>query len=702
MSKNKYSNFWIGDNFFDSDRFDEESTNSTDVMALASCKRAVKNFVNIVTNKDIKVTFTTAGDSYTDGEVVTISSKVTDSDFDPIVGLALHEGSHIKLTDFDVLKSMIGARFDDDGKCSSEYFMLSDEYCKKLFKKHLSDRYLVDDGNYYVIRYVSPIVKNLLNVIEDRRIDNYIYTTAPGYKGYYHSMYEKYFNAKIIDRGLKSSEYRENTWDSYMFRIINLTNKNRDLDALPVLRQVWDLIDLKNISRLKNTTDALTVAFEIFKLIEDSIPAPQTNGKENDEDNQQQNENESNENNSDDSQDDGSQGGDSKNDSQGGDYTDGDADGEDSQTNKTTEGDGELSERQRKQLEKAIKKQQDFQNGDVKKKRLSKKDNDDVETISESGVDQREAGKDYSKWGDEITKTKVTVISKLTKKLCEANIFRSILLTPGRWGVSTAAEHISKGVQLGTVLGKRLKVRSEERTLVTPRMKSGRISGRLIHELGMGNTDIFDNLIVNKHKPALIHISVDASGSMSGELFSKTQTAVVAIAKAASMTPNMDVVISYRSCHEANRKYTPLVLIGYDSRVDKFSKITSLFKFIRAGGTTPEGLCFEAILDEITKGDPSTDRYFINFSDGMPCYSSKQIYYNGTAAVNHTARQVKKIRKSGVKVLSYYLSYSRLTRSSHYESRTDADFKTMYGNSSQMIDVTSMIPLAKTLNKMFE
>ena len=48
MSKNKYSNFWIGDNFFDSDRFDEESTNSTDVMALASCKRAVKNFVNMV------------------------------------------------------------------------------------------------------------------------------------------------------------------------------------------------------------------------------------------------------------------------------------------------------------------------------------------------------------------------------------------------------------------------------------------------------------------------------------------------------------------------------------------------------------------------------------------------------------------------------------------------------------------------------
>ena len=694
MSKNKYSNFWIGDNFFDSDRFDDENINKTDVMALASCKRAVKNFVNIVTNKDIKVKFTTAGDSHTDGKYVTISSKVTDSDFDPIVGLALHEGSHIKLTDFDVLKSMIGARFDDLGNCSSEYFMLSYDYCKSLINKHSSTPTLWDS-----IYYITSKVKDLLNVIEDRRIDHYIYTTAPGYKGYYHSMYEKYFNAKIIDRGLKSSEYRENTWDSYMFRIINLTNKNRDLDALPVLRQVWNLIDLKNISRLKNTTEVLTLAFEIFKLIEDTVPASKSDSKERGESEQQETEDESNDNSGN-----GSQGGDSdgdgesKNDSQGGDYTDGDAEGEESNGNKTSKGNGSLSDRQRNQLEKAIKKQKEFGNGEIKKKRISKKDNADVETISESGVDQRIAGKDYTHYNnsDKITKTKVTVIKKLTKKLCESRIFDSILCRPTSWQLNCNSEAVSKGVQLGTILGKRLKVRSEERTLVTPRMKSGRISGRLIHELGMGNTDIFDNLIINKHRPALIHISVDASGSMGGELFTKTQTAVVAIAKAASMTPNMDVVISYRSCHESNRNSTPLVLIAYDSRIDKFSKITSLFKYLRAGGTTPEGLCFEAILDEITKGDPSTDRYFINFSDGMPCYSSKEIYYNGHQAIEHTSRQIKKIRQSGIKVLSYFIS-------SYYSSDTTlANFKTMYGNSSQVINITSMIPLAKSLNKMFE
>ena len=28
------------------------------------------------------------------------------------------------------------------------------------------------------------------------RIDNFIFTTSPGYKGYYHSMYDKYFYSK--------------------------------------------------------------------------------------------------------------------------------------------------------------------------------------------------------------------------------------------------------------------------------------------------------------------------------------------------------------------------------------------------------------------------------------------------------------------------------------------------------------------------
>ncbi len=87
MKKNKYSNFWVGKHFLDTSKYGKDLPNNIDVIELASCKRAVSNFVNIVTNKDIKVKFETQGSSYTDGDTVTISSKLTDSDFDPIVVL---------------------------------------------------------------------------------------------------------------------------------------------------------------------------------------------------------------------------------------------------------------------------------------------------------------------------------------------------------------------------------------------------------------------------------------------------------------------------------------------------------------------------------------------------------------------------------------------------------------------------------------
>ena len=44
--------------------------------------------------------------SYTDGKKVTISAKLDDKLFDSTVGLALHEGSHILLSDFDFVKQL--------------------------------------------------------------------------------------------------------------------------------------------------------------------------------------------------------------------------------------------------------------------------------------------------------------------------------------------------------------------------------------------------------------------------------------------------------------------------------------------------------------------------------------------------------------------------------------------------------------------
>jgi ribulose bisphosphate carboxylase small subunit len=186
---------------------------------------------------------------------------------------------------------------------------------------------------------------------------------------------------------------------------------------------------------------------------------------------------------------------------------------------------------------------------------------------------------------------------------------------------------------------------------------------------------------------------------MGGDKWKNTMTAVVAICKAASMISGLDVVVSFRTTYHGagGRSYNgqPLVAIGYDSRVDKFRKIELLWPNLYAGGTTPEGLCFEAIMKDFVPSTSNRDSYFLNFSDGMPMFGGDGFDYYGEEALQHTKRQVKEILKKGIKVMSYFIG-------GEYESdRNGNDFKTMYGNDAEFVDVTKVSSLAKTMNDLF-
>ena len=137
------------------------------------------------------------------------------------------------------------------------------------------------------------------------------------------------------------------------------------------------------------------------------------------------------------------------------------------------------------------------------------------------------------------------------------------------------------------------------------------------------------------------------------------------------------------------------MLIAYDSRVDKISKLTNMFHLLHASGTTPEGLCFEAIMKEIEPSSKDKDSYFLNFSDGMPMFGNDDIDYHYDTAINHTNKMVKMIRDRGVKVLSYFIG------DSYDMERSTKTFKRMYGSDAEFIDVTSVLPVAKTMNKKF-
>ena len=691
-SSNNYSSFWLDDQF---DRhtsiFDDEEDvkPKTDLIALSSYRRAIANFVRIVTEKDIPVTFKSAGDSYTDGKKVVISAKMDDKSFDPSVGLALHEGSHVVHSDFNWLRDL-------ENNTPQELFHLG-------------------ETKGYSRNDILNQVKGLLNYVEDRRIDNIIFTTSPGYKGYYHSMYDKYFHSKIIDAALDSDEHTEENMESYMFRIINLTNKNTNLSALKGLRKIWNTIDLKNISRLKSTGDSFEVATEILHIILNNLQDAEVKVDE-----------EGNE--SYEPAQDSGQGSDKSGSGSGSsDEPISDEDFQDlldalesgemksqpkpepkvEKVQETPTDKNLLSPHQKKQLENAIKKQKDFMNGKTSKKNVTKKELQDLETIESSGMSYVDVGDGLKTWDGRKMNTKCIVVREFTKSLVDSGTISMVSKWKGdRYDDNVESgyekDYITEGIRLGTVLGRKLQVRGESRETKWTRLDSGRIDKRLVAELGFGNDRVFSNSFVEEYSDAFLHISIDASGSMGGRKWDNTMKSVVAMCKAIDMINNVDVVVSFRSTQTSGGRTRrsdtskPLILIAYDSRKDSFIKVKTLFKYLTVAGTTPEGLCYEAIMNDIVPTTNDRDSYFLNFSDGMPMFGNNEVDYHGDVALQHTKKMVKNIRSRGIKVLSYFVSDS-----SYGMDRESKSFKTMYGKDAEYIDVTSVMSISKTMNKKF-
>tara|TARA_R100000805_G_C3620239_1_gene123774 strand:- start:183 stop:2123 length:1941 start_codon:yes stop_codon:yes gene_type:complete len=641
-SRTNYSNFWfdrqtslVDDFLADDDVVEEKVKPQKDHIQLAANQRAVGNFVRIVSGQNIPVRYMTRGDSYTDGKSVTIAGNIKPETFDQTVGLALHEGSHIAYTDFQ-------ASYDAfDTIYSSESFERRDFF------------------------------KNMVNYVEDRRIDNIVFKSSPGYKGYYHTLYKKYFNHKTISKGLTSAMYREIDLDSYMFRIINFTNDATDLTALPKLEEIYNLIDLKNISRLKSTGGAIEVARQVCEIVfpmidKVTVEEEEGNGEgSEDQDGEQQD-----------------------TDSKAGGASGDGSDDQDTDTNDTqpdTSSLPQLNPKVKKQVENLLNKEKDLLNGKTPKSKLTKGDADMVNNVSRSGAELKDV---EMKGTYNTSKTKVILVPKLTQELIDNHVFNFC----NKWAQThdRTIGPINEGLRLGTILGKKLKVRGEERDLIHTRQKSGKIDKRLISELGFDNSSVFSHKFTERFNKANLHISVDGSGSMNGRKWDRAITSTVAMCKAAEMAGNIRVIVSFRFTQGDK----PLVLIGYDSKINKLNHIKSLWTGIGVSGTTPESLCYEAMMDDYLKSVSGDDNYFINFSDGQPFYSSGDIYYYGSDAERHCKKQVKIMKNRGIKILSYFVSEYA------YDSERSS-FKSMYGNDASFIKPTNMMEVAKTMNAMF-
>lgn len=708
-----------------------------DMVRLSSIRKAIAHFVRILTRQSIPVYFNDADANVNfGGKTIYISAKITNKqDFDVAVGQALHEAAHTLKTDFDAVK------------CA--WTNIPHHIFTKADSKNIRRASL------------EKFIHNTWNVIEDRFIDDYVFNAAPGYRGYYVALYDKFWHNPEIDEYLLSDDFRFPSLDSYSFRITNFTNENTSLLALPRLDDIADIIDIEHISRLKKTEDRLKTAFKVVEVVLDCLDkekpqpgqggqgggTPQKNqglakpedffdfGDDNNANDEEKEETKEEQGNQDAPN--ANQKKKSKKDGGSGDKKEKETDvgkkmvdemadamsGRDpnpqelkenkSAVNKISE--QELDKHKEKQIKNIIENQRKFLRGELPKEPVTAQQKDLLDLIEKHGIVLvRVDCPELLSGDDRNLKVDCIVVQKMTKDLVLSGQDMFPLCGVMKFGADdptpppAVADAVRKGILIGTKLGRKLQIRNEINPVKTVRKKNGKINRRNLHEAAFDAEDLFYKIRIDEHHKASLHITVDSSSSMQGDKWNQTMTAVVAICKAASMIDNVHVTVSFRSTQDTAGTCLPYVILAYDSEQDKFSKVRTLFPYLTPNGFTPEGLAFGAIMnlfDNITPDEE--DRYFLNLSDGEPFYAlylpseGASIQYRDEVGATHTKSQVDKIRRHGVDILSYFIKSESDDINNPQMERLKKNFQKMYGKNAQFINVESIVDLAKTMNRLF-
>lgn len=737
MSDNPiYSDFWLEkekySDYIDPSPENKDEAFSIDLIQLASVRRIISNYVDILTGTSVPVFFKAIGDSYNVGgkEIYITTAIRKRKDFDQAVGLALHEAAHTLLTDFE-LASIIPFK--------------APKVVWEFGRKHRISK-----------QTLERFLKTMFNIIEDWYIDDWVLSRVPGYVGYYEASYNVCFNTMEIDQLLLSNEYRFPSLESYQFRVINFANPLTDLQALPGLEAVAKKIGISTISRLESTKDRIQVMYEVVEIILRSLqdfhakfnPSPgsgspgnqgkprinvnsffdKEKGKSDEKKPDEQGVSQRDPRDSSGDKDAGK--GDKKDPSSSKEKpqkTDSDKtiqDVADTLGNRPKQPDDEnkpmasqVSKSPDKELPKEIldivSAQIQYVHGNHHKEELNPIQKNMLDLIEKHGIALVYVPV-AMEGNDRAFRVGCIVVKKLTMDLIEAG--QSVFPMSNFWkdmdgdiqpDVDTA-KAVQKGIQLGTKLGKRLVIRRESNIHREIRKRRGKINKRLLFSAGFDAEDIFEKIRISKYTKGSLHITVDASTSMQGEKWHETLCMCVAICKATSMVDNIHVTVSFRATKNAHGVEMPYIVQAYDSQKDKFSKVKNLFRYLKPCGCTPEGLAFGAIMGLFTEAVPDEeDRYFLNISDGEPFFQMKSpitgqtFSYGDGNGVEHTRNQVAKIRRCGIHILSYYVQSEQYSSFLGTEHDTKRNFQMMYGKDARFIHTDSVLELAKTINELF-
>jgi hypothetical protein len=482
--------------------------------------------------------------------------------------------------------------------------------------------------------------------------------------------------------------------ECYQYRLLNLTNVYSDLNALKGLKNIYSVLDLKNIVRLNTPQDRFVVSKQICDIILNYSESEYSSN--NSQSTQQENKNSDDFSDSDlDSEMQNNEFSDKNYDNMlSKSLSDKESSMEDNEKSNQTESKKEtiededknnknkLSTSDRNILEKLKK----FVNGDIKKKKINKSVEKEISSLQNSGTQMK-----YSKFLN--YKVKCLLFKSVNKTFIHSTLF------PFYSSHINNKRYIDKGINLGKVLAKKLKLKNEDDRLIFNRQNCGKIDKRLIHEFGMNNEKLFSKLFVNLKPNTHFHISIDVSGSMNGDRLCNCIMLAAAFAKAASLIQSLDVVISIRGTL-GSRTTIPVVYIVHDSKKHVINNFYEIFMNMSASGTTPDGLVFDSIKEIIPQASNNLNVVFLSLCDGAPhcnikLENSNTIYYGRMDAAQHTKKCVENFRKNGITVLGYFLG-----KSSSLEEKKM--FKLMYGDlQSCFCEPSDMTSISKYINEQF-
>ena len=571
---------------------------------LDTLRKRIAQYAYVLTNKHIPVKFNVSeshkdpwNPSYTDGDIIVVGGTDRKEDVPVIIGTALHEGSHIAQTDFDVWFYTI-----------ENPVMSMTSRAKKLI-----------DEMGMKEKHVQSILKNVFNVIEDRYIDTWAMKERPGFRKYYAAMYKALWNSKdvseCVEKGVHENDnpavpdidLTEETVHAYLYMVTNISNdtvQKKGPNMLNGFQEILDTLDYPRVLRLSETEDRLDVSTKIIEIILENVDDPAHDDESEFEDINEQMEQFQN----------------------------------------------AMSDEEGQKYKIVVHMGEESEHGDSNAMTVESFE----EMMDEMDI---EIDPDVQKYLDALKNGNVEVTSD-DMGIPNVKVFHYRITDIDSESFEHYSDYEStnttQAVEEGRVRGKQLanliRVRNDINVRTKTRQRRGKLAGNLLSEIGY-NERVFKSHTVEEYGDVWFYISIDGSYSMSGERWHNAISAAVSLMVAFQHIDNVNLTVNVRYSEYEN----PAIVTVYEDGMNVNTALNDL-KRLDAGGSTPEALCFDSQIDHIINTAGSVeDAYFINFSDGEPYFTSNEVHYSGNTAIEHTQRLMRLFDREKINVMSYFI-----------------------------------------------